>query len=80
MLLVQIRTVWSLESGLAFTYPGKNTYILLLFMNVTNLEPNILLSERARRVIDDVFEALERTVSMRIDKTPLIARIPPNFG
>lgn len=28
-------------------------------MNVANLEPNILLSKRARRVIDDILEALE---------------------
>lgn len=28
-------------------------------MNVANLEPNVLLSKRARRVVDDILEALE---------------------
>jgi hypothetical protein len=30
-------------------------------MNVANLEPNVLLSKRARRVVDDIFEALKHS-------------------
>lgn len=38
------------------TYP---TYILLLLVHVADLEIDVLFTERSRRVIDDVFEALE---------------------
>jgi hypothetical protein len=34
------------------------THILLLFMNMANLEPNILFRKGMRRRIDDVLEAL----------------------
>lgn len=37
---------------------GTTTHILLLLMHVTNLEPNVLFTEWARRVGDDVLEAL----------------------
>jgi hypothetical protein len=35
-----------------------NSYIFLLFMYVTNLEPNVLLGKWTRRIIHNVFEAL----------------------
>ncbi len=35
------------------------TYILLLLMDVANLEPDVLLSERVRRRVYDVLEALQ---------------------
>ena len=35
------------------------TYILLLLMDVTNLEPNILFGQGARRIIDNVFKTLQ---------------------
>jgi hypothetical protein len=34
------------------------TYLFLLFVHVTDLEPNVLLGQRARRVGDDILEAL----------------------
>jgi hypothetical protein len=34
------------------------TYLLLLFVHVTDLEPDVLLRQRTRRVSDNVFEAL----------------------
>jgi len=33
--------------------------VFLLLVNVTNLEPDVFLGERTRRVVDDVFEALQ---------------------
>ena len=36
------------------------TYILLLLMHVTNLEPDIFLIERSGRILDDVAETLSR--------------------
>lgn len=35
-----------------------STHIFLLFVDVTNLEPDILLRERSGRIVDDVFETL----------------------
>lgn len=35
-----------------------STYILLLLVNVTDLEPNIFFGQRARGVADNIFEAL----------------------
>lgn len=35
-----------------------STYVFLLLMHVANLEPNVFLAERLRRVGDDVAEAL----------------------
>lgn len=35
------------------------TYVLLLLVNVADLEPDVLLSERARWVIHNVLEALQ---------------------
>jgi hypothetical protein len=35
------------------------TYVLLLLMDVADLEPDVLLGERARRVIHNVLEALQ---------------------
>ena len=35
------------------------THVFLLFMNVSDLEPNVLLCERPRRILDNVLEALE---------------------
>lgn len=34
------------------------THILLLFVNVTDLEPDICLAQRLRRILDNVLEAL----------------------
>jgi hypothetical protein len=34
------------------------TYVLLLLVNMTNLEPDIFLSQGARRVANNVFKAL----------------------
>jgi hypothetical protein len=34
------------------------TYIFLLFVDMSDLEPDVFLGERTRRVIDDVVEAL----------------------
>lgn len=34
------------------------TYFFLLFVDVSNLEPDILFAQRSGRVIDNVFEAL----------------------
>ena len=36
------------------------TYVFLLFVHVTNLEPDVLLVEWSGRVGDDVLEALEK--------------------
>ena len=36
-----------------------STYIFLLLMDVADLEPYILLGQWPRRVLHDVFEALE---------------------
>lgn len=36
----------------------NDTYLFLLLIHVTNLEPDVLLGQWARRVGDDVFEAL----------------------
>jgi hypothetical protein len=41
------------------------TYVLLLLIHVTDLEPNIFFAQRAGWILDDVLEAL-RTVSIRI--------------
>lgn len=35
------------------------TYVFLLLVNVTDLEPNIFLGQWARRVINNVLEALD---------------------
>lgn len=35
------------------------TYVFLLFMNVTDLEPDVFLRKRRRRRVHNVFEALE---------------------
>jgi hypothetical protein len=35
------------------------TYVLLLLVDVADLEPDVLLSERARWVIHNVLEALQ---------------------
>jgi hypothetical protein len=35
------------------------TYIFLLFIDMTNLKPDVFLAERSRRVVDNVFEALQ---------------------
>ena len=34
------------------------SYLFLLFIHVSDLEPDIFLSERPRRVVDDILEAL----------------------
>ena len=34
------------------------TYLFLLFVNMSDLEPDVLFGQRARWVGDDVFEAL----------------------
>lgn len=44
-------------------YMWVMTYVLLLFVNMANLEPNILLGQGTRRVIDNVFEALTMSVN-----------------
>jgi hypothetical protein len=36
------------------------TYVLLLLVNVTNLEPDVFLSQGARRVANNVLKALYR--------------------
>jgi hypothetical protein len=41
---------------------GRPTYLFLLFIHVTDLEPNILLGEWARWVGHNVFEALRKSV------------------
>jgi hypothetical protein len=42
------------------------SYIFLLLMNVTDLEPNIFLGKWPRRIVNDVLEALKKTVSQKI--------------
>ena len=34
------------------------TYVFLLLVNMTDLEPDVFLCQRARWVLDDIFEAL----------------------
>ena len=34
------------------------TYVFALLVNVTNLKPNILFSQRPGGILDDIFEAL----------------------
>jgi hypothetical protein len=36
----------------------QSTHILLLFVDVTNLEPDVDFGERSRRIVEDVSEAL----------------------
>ncbi len=35
------------------------TYLFLLLVNMTNLEPDVLFSQRSRRVSDNILEALQ---------------------
>ena len=48
--------------GITFKHPTIGTLssfeLLLLFVYVTDLEPDVFLSQRPRRVCDNVFEAL----------------------
>jgi hypothetical protein len=39
-------------------YELCSTYVFLLLVHVTNLEPNVFLAERLRRIGDNVAEAL----------------------
>jgi hypothetical protein len=39
---------------------GREAYIFLLLMHMSNLEPDVLFIERPRRIGDNVFEALEQ--------------------
>ena len=41
---------------------GGLTNVFLLFMNVSNLEPDVFLIQWTRWISDDVFKALERSV------------------
>jgi hypothetical protein len=45
---------------------SDSTYILLLLVDMANLEPDVLLSERSRRVGNDVLEALPEPLEMRL--------------
>lgn len=36
-------------------------HIFLLFMNMSNLEPNVLLGQRSRGGIDNIFKALQNS-------------------
>lgn len=40
------------------------TYVFLLLVNMANLKPNVLLGERSRGIVDNVFEALMQFSSM----------------
>jgi hypothetical protein len=40
------------------TVLSKHTYVLLLLVNMTNLEPNVFFCQRAWRIANDVFETL----------------------
>jgi hypothetical protein len=52
-----LRTIGGVSDG-TFVRLGS-TNLLLLLVHVTDLEPDVLLSQRPRRVSDDVFEALQ---------------------
>jgi hypothetical protein len=39
------------------------TYILLLFVDVADLKPDVLFGQRAWGIIDNIFEALEHVSS-----------------
>jgi hypothetical protein len=56
------------------------TYIFLLLMNVTDLEPNVLFSQWARRVIDNVLEALRNKSVIEPSWVINGRHIPPDSG
>ena len=56
----------------------SSTYVFLLFVNVADLEPDIFLGQRFRRVVNNVFEALRKSV-IDHDKLRFI-HLRPNFG
>lgn len=62
MLPVQPRTVTAISIRGAFLIGSIRhvSYILLLFMNVADLEPDVFLGKRTRGVVDNVFEALKK--------------------
>lgn len=41
-------------------------YIFLLLVDMANLEPDVLLGERSRRVGDNILEALRISLEMRL--------------
>jgi hypothetical protein len=47
----------------------ERPYVFLLFVNMTNLEPDILFSQRSRRIVDNVFETLDSLASVFKCKT-----------
>lgn len=54
------------KKGRAETEAKKRTNLLLLLVNVSDLEPDIDLGERTRRVLEDEFEALNGHVRNKI--------------
>lgn len=53
---------------------GGYTYVFLLFMHVPDLEPYVFFRQRARRVGDDVFEALYSQCMKEFNRTADLPR------
>lgn len=54
------------------------TYVLLLLMDMTNLEPDVFFRQGTGRIIDNVFEALDELVKNKRQERS--ACIPPSSG
>jgi hypothetical protein len=55
--------------------PIRDTHILLLFIHMSKLKPNVPSSKGSRRVVEDISEALH----MLVKDKPFESYSPPNW-